>query len=175
MWSESAQASEVRWYATHVRVNQEKRVAIHCEGRHIRYFLPVCESVHHWKDRKKRIQSALFPGYLFVNIPLEHSLKVLTIPNVVSLVGSGSRPSPISEREIESLRNGLDLRKVEPMGGLSIGQRVRILSGPFQDREGILVDKKNKRVALSIEVIARQFVVDLSADEIQPVEPDSTV
>jgi transcription antitermination factor NusG len=158
------------WYATHVRVNQEKRVAAHLEGRSIPYFLPACESIRQWRDRRKRIDVPLFPGYLFVQISLQRSLDVLTVPNVVSLVGNKLSPTPIPEHEINALRVGMLLRRVAPVTELQVGQQVRILSGPFQGMKGVLVVKKNKRVALSIGVIHRSFLVDVDADEVEPLQ-----
>jgi len=162
---------EHHWYATHVRVNQEKKVAAHLEGRGVTHFLPSYESIRQWKDRRKRLDIPLFPGYLFVHIPLQQSLNVLTVPNVVSLVGTRSAPAPIALHEIEALRKGLHLRRVTPTQELHVGQRVRILSGPFKGMEGLLANKKNRRVALSIDVIQRSFLVDVSMDEVEPTEP----
>ncbi len=170
-FSEVVTDTELHWYAAHVRVNQEKRVATHLEGRGIAHFLPSCESLRQWKDRRKLLDVPLFPGYLFVHIPLQQSLKVLTVPNVVSLVGNRVSPVPISSHEIEALREGLLLKRVTPAIELHVGQRVRIVSGPFQGMEGILASKKNKRVALSIDVIQRCFLVDVTTDEIEPLEP----
>jgi transcription antitermination factor NusG len=168
-------STQPRWYAAHVRVNQEKHVASHLNARQVEYFLPTYESMHQWKDRKKSLSQPLFPGYLFVHIDLSHSLKVLSVPNVVSLVGNRQAPMPVPANEIEGLRSGVHWKRIEPAPNGSVGQQVRICSGPFAGMEGVLIGTKNKRVVLSIQSIARPFAVDIGADEIHLLGPPATV
>src|SRR5215469_9821121 len=89
-----------QWYVLFVRSNQEKRVARHLCDRGVEHFLACYESVRHWKDRRVKLQMPLFPGYIFVHLPLLERAKVLTVPNVLSLVGSRHAPSSISQHEI---------------------------------------------------------------------------
>ena len=82
------------WYALHVRCNQEHAVARGLSCRGIPHFLPSYDSLRQWKDRRIKLQMPLFPGYLFVRIPLRDRMLVVTVPNVVALVGCGAAPHP---------------------------------------------------------------------------------
>jgi len=64
----SEKASEGHWFALYTCPRHEKRVAEQIEQRNISCFLPVYRSVRRWKDRRKELELALFPGYVFVRI-----------------------------------------------------------------------------------------------------------
>ena len=65
---------EARWYAAYTIANHEKRVAKQLEQKSVEHFLPLYDSVRRWKDRRVKLQLPLFPGYLFVRIPLSERL-----------------------------------------------------------------------------------------------------
>jgi len=160
------------WYAAYTRSRHEKQVARQLEEKAVESFLPLYEAVHRWKDRRARVQLPLFPGYVFVRLPLRERLKVLEIPSVVRLVGFNGKPAPLLEHEIETLRSGWErLLSAEPHPFLKVGQKVRITAGPLAGLEGILIQKKqNLRVVLSINLIMRSIVVDVDSGDIHPVQ-----
>jgi transcription antitermination factor NusG len=157
------------WFAAYTCANHEKRVASHFEARAVDHFLPVYRSVKRWKDRSVRLEQPLFPGYIFVRLAAAARLRVLEVPGVVRLVGFNGQPYPLPENEIESLRKGIvhELRIV-PHPYLKIGSRVRIVGGPLEGAEGILIRKKNvHRVVLSLELIARSVAVEVDLANIE--------
>src|SRR5271155_5354276 len=141
---QDAQATP-RWYAAYTRANHEKCAAEQLEQRVIEHFLPLYETVHNWKDRHKRMELPLFPGYIFVRIPLQERLRVLVVPGVVRLVGFDNRPAALPDVEIEALRSvlGRGLRS-EPHRYLTVGRRVRIARGALAGMEGVLIRKKSR-------------------------------
>ena len=160
-----------RWYAAHTRANHEKRVAEQLGQRAVEHFLPLYQSVRKWTDRRKRLEVPLFPGYVFVRLPLQERMRVLEIPSVARLVGFDNRPAPLPDHEMEAMRNGLtgQLRAV-PHPYLKVGRRVRIIRGPLESREGILLRNKGDfRVVLSIDLIMRSVAVEIAAEDIVPV------
>ena len=162
---------ELKWYAAYTSANHEKRVREQLELRCVPSFLPLYKTVRRWKDRRVRLNLPLFPGYIFVRIAPVDRLRVLQIPSVVRLVGFNGRPSPLSDEEIEGLKNGLACDvKAEPHPFLTAGRRVRIRAGPLEGREGILIRRKGSfRVVLSIELIQRSIVVDVDVADVQPL------
>ncbi len=162
------QCAAPSWYAAYTVVNHEKRVAEQLEMRSIEQFLPTYESVRRWKDRRMQLQVPLFPGYLFVHIPLEARLDVLQIRSVVRLVGFNGCPLALPDLEIEALRQALsDKLRIQPHPYLKIGRRVRIRSGPLKGMEGILVNQKgNFRVVLSIELIMRSVAAEVDVADL---------
>src|SRR5258708_8431319 len=66
----SREYAETRWYAAYTCANHEKRIAEQLHLRGVEFFLPLYDTVLRWKDRRMRMQFPLFPGYIFVHMPL---------------------------------------------------------------------------------------------------------
>src|SRR5579859_1596516 len=90
-----------QWYALYTCPRHEKYVAEQIERRRISCFVPLYRSIRKWKDRRKELQLALFPGYVFVRMTLESRVRVLQVPGAVHFVGFNGRPVPLPEDEIE--------------------------------------------------------------------------
>jgi transcription antitermination factor NusG len=157
------------WYAAFTCSRYEKCVAKQLEERRVECFLPLYRSWRRWKDRRKQIDLALFPGYVFVRMAWQERLRVLELPGVVRLVNFNGHPAPLPEQDIEALRNALEQRiYAEPHPYLRIGRRVRIVHGPLAGTQGILVRKKDKfRVVISLEVLMRSVAVEVDAADVQ--------
>jgi len=167
----STDPMQLRWYAAYTRANHEKRVREQLEQRSVESFLPAYETVRRWRDRRMRLQLPLFPGYVFVRMALMDRLRVLQVPGVARLVGFNGTPAPLPDQDVESLRGALCKQlRAEPHPYLTIGKRVRILRGPLEGTEGILVRRKaNLRVILSIDLIVRSIAVDVDAVDLEPI------
>ena len=167
---------EPKWYVLFVKSNQEKRVAQHLSSREIDHFLPAYESVHQRKDRKVKLLSPLFPGYVFVRIRLANRLKALLVPNVVNLVGTSKAPSVISDQEIDSIRRGIAHGKAEPYPYLKAGDTVVIKHGALAGMEGILIHGANgTRVLVRLNSICRAFGVEVDSTWVEPIKAKPTL
>ncbi len=158
------------WYAAYTHARHEKKVAQILGSRDISSYLPLYRTVRRWQDRRKQVELPLFPGYVFVQIALRSRLSVLTVPGVVHLISFDGRPVPLSDSEIEELRQGLPQAKgVQPHPYLKVGRRVRVQRGPFTGVEGILVRRKDAfRLVLSIELIMRSVSVEIDEADVVP-------
>lgn len=162
---------EPHWYAAYTCANHEKRVAEQLRARGVEHFLPLYAAVHRWKDRRVHLTLPLFPGYVFVRLPLIERLRVLRVPSVSRLVGFGEQPTPLPDRDIEALRSGLSAGLcAQPHPFLTVGRRVRISSGPLAGLEGILLRRKARfRVVLSLDLILRSIAVETDASDLVPL------
>jgi transcription antitermination factor NusG len=160
---------EPRWYAANTRSRHEKSVAEQLGRKNVEFFLPLYQSERRWSDRKMRIDLPVFPGYIFVQIPLRERLRVLEVPGVVKFVSFGADPVPMDATEIEILRQGLTSKlKAEPHPYLKIGQRVLVKHGPMAGLEGILVQKRNAfRVVISVDLIMRSVALEIPVSDLQ--------
>jgi len=152
-----------RWYAAYTCANHEKKVSLQFQQRHVEHFLPQFDSVRKWKDRKVRLRMPLFPGYVFVRLPLENRLRALEVPGVARLVGFGGQPVPLQDAEIDALRACLE-RKIclEPHPYVKVGERVQVKTGPLQRLCGTVVRKKNGvRFVISFDLIGRSASVEM--------------
>lgn len=163
---------EARWYAAYTCSNHEKQVAEQLRARGVKHFLPLFETVHGWKDRRVRLSLPLFPGYVFVHLPLRERLRVLQVPSVVRLVGFGQTLAfPLPDGEIEALRSALAAGlRAQPHPYLAVGRRVRMTRGPLAGMEGVLQRRKGDfRVVLSVDLIHRSIVVEADAADLLPL------
>jgi transcription antitermination factor NusG len=161
-----------RWYAAYVCSRHEKRVAQELERRAIQSYLPLYQKTSRWKDRRVNLELPLFPGYVFVRLPLHDRLRLVTTPGLVRLVEFQGRPAPLPEDEIERLREGLSSFCAEPYPFLTTGRRVRILQGALAGQEGVLVRRKGRcRFVLSLDLIQRSISVDIEAASLEVIPP----
>jgi transcription antitermination factor NusG len=166
----SAQVEAEQWFAAYITPRHEKAVVRQFGVRHLESFLPLYTSVRRWKNGcQVAVEQPLFPGYVFVHLPRRRWVDVLQVPGVISLVSSGRQPSPLPSQEIDSLREGLPRRQYEPHPYLAVGDKVRIVEGPFAGMAGVLVRKKKDfRVVLTLDLIMQSVAVEIGTDEIEP-------
>ena len=170
-------SNQAHWYAIYTTARHEKVVARQLGERSIETFLPLYRSLHRWKDRRKLIESALFPSYVFVRIAIEDRLRVLEVPGVVNIVGSKGHFPPLPEQEITALRNGLENQVyAEPHPYLKVGRKVRVVRGPMTGAEGILIRKKDKyRVVISLDVLMRSVALEIDGGDLEVVGSNRAV
>lgn len=163
--------SQPLWYAGYTAARHEKRVAEHFSQRGLEHFLPLYETIHRWNNGRHRVSLPLFPGYIFVRIPLQERLRVLEVPGFVRLVGFNALPQPLPEADIEKMREALGTGMlVEPYPYLTVGTRVEVRNGPLTGMTGILLRRQNKyRVVISVDLIMRSMVVEVAADDVAPI------
>jgi transcription antitermination factor NusG len=161
----------LNWYALYTCPRHEKSVAHQIEQRSIACFLPVYRSMRRWKDRRKEIELALFPGYVFVHLALRDRIRVLQLPSAVRLVSFNGHPAVLPDAEIDGLRQRVSRGAcVEPHPYLRVGRRVRVCGGPMQGLEGIIVRRKDRcRVVFSLDLIMRSMAVEVDESDLEPI------
>lgn len=167
----AAREYPANWFAAYTHSHHEKRVASHFAEREIESFLPLYAALRRWRNGcEMNLDLPLFPNYVFVRMDPRERVRVLEVPGVLSLVGSGRRLASLPDLEIEALRSSVGQRKVEPHPYLVVGERVRIKAGAMMGLEGVLVRKKNNfRVVLGLEAILQSVAVEVNADDLEVV------
>jgi transcription antitermination factor NusG len=168
----AAKQPPLQWYAAYTTPRHEKHVAELLTERHIETFLPLYRTVRQWKKScPTLLELPLFPCYLFVRVGRSARGTVLSMPGVLSIVGSPKEPWPLPHFEIEALRFGVQMGKIEPHPYLKIGERVRVTAGSMAGVEGILIRKKNEfRFVLTLDAIMRSVAVEVDANDLEPVD-----
>ena len=165
------ETSVPHWYALYTNPRHEKVVVKQLNERCVENFLPLYRSWHRWRDRRKQVDLALFPGYVFVKIEEQNKLHVLKTPGAVNLVSFNGKLAALPEPEIEALRNALHNEVfAEPCPYLRVGRKVRVVRGPMAGAEGILARKKDKyRVVISVEVLMRSVALEIDGADLEAV------
>jgi transcription termination/antitermination protein NusG len=157
------------WLAVWTRSRHEASVCQQLTNKGVEAFLPTIARWSHWKDRKKRVEWPLFPGYCFTRIDPAHALAVLSCSGVVNLVSFEGRPAPIPAREIESVRTLVESElRFDPCPLIQEGDMVEVVRGPLRGVVGRLVRKgPHARLILSVELIGQGVTVDVDASDVR--------
>ena len=97
-------SDDVRWYALWTRSRHEQVVREQLAQKQIEAFLPTVTKWSRWKDRKKKIDWPLFPGYCFARFDARERLPILKCTGVVNIISFEGEPAAIPEHEIEGIR-----------------------------------------------------------------------
>jgi transcription antitermination factor NusG len=93
------------WYLLYTRPKQEKKVAIQLEEKEVDYFLPTIKITRQWHDRKKVIDTPLFPSYVFVNIKTAYEFNNgLSIDGVSCYVRFGKQLARVGQIVIDQIK-----------------------------------------------------------------------
>jgi transcription antitermination factor NusG len=163
--------TEPRWYALKTRSRHEKRVRDQLVQRDIDTFLPVHETWRQWKDRKKKVELPLFPGYCFARFPLVERLRVLNVLGVAGLVGINGRPEPIREDELSAIQQLVSTKlQYDPHPFLEEGMDVEVVRGPLAGVRGKLLRKDRvTRLVLAVTLVRQSAVVEIHPADVMPV------
>lgn len=173
------------WYVVHtyagyenkVKADLETRVAsMNMEDKIYEVVIPMEEVVEVKSGKKQKVQRKVFPGYLLVRLELDDEswYVVRNTPGVTGFVGSGSKPTPLSEREVDRiLQRGKEPEAERPKPKLAWAENdpVRVTTGPFANFQGVIseVDGEREKVKVLVNIFGRETPVELNFDDIQKV------
>lgn len=172
-----------RWYVVHVYSGMEKSVHKALLERIERAALQTSfgqilvpsEEVIEVKGGKKSIsERRIFPGYVLVEMDLtDETWHLVKNTNRVTgfLGGSGNRPAPISEREVEKILSQMEegVEKPRPKVLFEVGEMVRVKEGPFADFNGNVedVNYEKSKVRVSVTIFGRATPVELDFAQVE--------
>jgi transcription termination/antitermination protein NusG len=161
----------VQWYAVWTRSRHEQLVREQLEQRKVEAFLPTITRWSRWKDRKKKIDWPLFPGYCFARFDVADTLRVLKCTGVVNIVSFDGKPAAIPPFELDSIRLlvGSELQ-YDPCPMIHEGMLVSVVHGPLKGVVGRLVrkDAAKARLVLSVDLIGQAVSVEVDASDVKP-------
>jgi transcription antitermination factor NusG len=163
--------AQPQWFALWTRSRHEQVVREQLERKQIDAFLPTVTRWSRWKDRKKKIDWPLFPGYCFARFDPDHALPVLKCSGVVNIVSFEGKPAPIPDYELESIRVlvGSELQ-FDPCPAIAEGAMVEVVHGPLRGVVGRLQKKDpvKARLVLSVDLIGQAVSVEVDAADVKP-------
>ncbi len=161
-----------RWFAVRTQPNREHRAKFQLDQQRFRTFLPLIEKTVRHARKVRQVRSALFPGYLFVELDLSKDQwrRINSTYGVSGLVMAGERPAVVPAGVVElivemSESSGL----VDFSPDLQPGMSVQMVSGPLAGLIGRLnrCDARG-RVEVLLEVMGQQIRVTSSARALMP-------
>jgi transcriptional antiterminator NusG len=162
------------WYVIHtysgyeerVKKNLEQRIKFMDSGEEVfEVVIPTEEEVEIRGGQRRNVAKKILPGYILVQMKLsDESWNIVrNTPGVTGFVGSGGKPVPLLEEEVEQILRQMRAETPKVKVGFRQGQSVRVIDGPFTDFVGIVdeigADKGKVKVLLSL--FGRETPVEL--------------
>ncbi len=181
-------AKDRKWYVIHtysgyenkVKANLERKVhSMAMENEIFQIIVPVENEIENKNGKEKVVSHKVFPGYVLVEmIVTDRSWYVVrNTPGVTGFVGSGTKPIPLTDKEIESV-----LKTIEPQGSSSkksipedftikIGDKVTIKSGPCEGFVAAVtdIDYNKSKVKAMVDMFGRETTVEVGFDQIEEI------
>jgi transcriptional antiterminator NusG len=162
------------WYVVHcysgyenkVRYNLEQRIeTMGMKDRIFDVVIPTQEEIEVKDGKRKTVERHVFPGYVLVNMILseESWYVVRNTPGVTGFVGMGNDPTPLRPEEVQQILRRMEAEAPHVKVSFKVGERVRIVDGPFNDFRGIVseIDMEKTKVRVMVNFFGRETPVEL--------------
>ena len=173
------------WYIIQAYSNCEKKVKAALEERidisglsskFGEIMIPTEQVTELKKGQKKQIERKFYPGYMLVQMELDDDTwhLVRKTPNVMGFLGGNkTRPSPLTENELNKIVNRVDEAVEQPKFKtvFESGETVRINDGPFNDFNGVVeeVDYEKNLIKVSVSIFGKSTPVELNFSQVEKV------
>ena len=162
------------WYVIHcysgyenkVRHNLEQRIeTMGMKDKIFDVVIPTQEEIEVKDGKRRTVERHIFPGYVLVNMLLseESWYVVRNTPGVTGFVGMGNNPTPLRPEEVAQIVKRMEAEAPTVKVTFKVGERVRIVDGPFNDFRGLVseIDMERTKVRVMVSFFGRETPVEL--------------
>jgi transcriptional antiterminator NusG len=162
------------WYVVHcysgyenkVRHNLEQRIeTMGMKDKIFDVVVPTQEEIEVREGKRRTVERHIFPGYVLVNMILteESWYVVRNTPGVTGFVGMGNNPTPLRPEEVAQIVKRMEADAPTVKVTFKVGERIRIIDGPFNDFRGIVseIDMERTKVRVMVSFFGRETPVEL--------------
>jgi len=168
------------WYVIHTYAGYENKVkanlssrisSMNVEDRVFEVVIPMEDVMEIKQGKKQVVQKKVFPGYLLCRMYLDDDswYVVRNTPGVTGFVGSGAKPTPLSDKEIDRiLQVKPDQKKLKPRLEFEEQESVRVTSGPFANFTGSIseINVDQSKLKVLVNIFGRETPVELGFDQV---------
>ena len=174
-----------RWYVVHTYSGYENKVRSNMgnvvasrgiEDRVYEVVIPMEDVVEFKGGKKVTVQKKVFPGYLLVRCDLDDDTwgAIRNTPGVTGFVGPGTKPTPLSRREVENILQvkveGTEAgpKRSRPRLEYEVDETVRVKEGPFADFSGQIAEINEDQLKLKVlvNIFGRETPVELEFSQV---------
>jgi len=174
-----------RWYVVHTYSGYENKVSSNLknvvasrgmEDRVFEVVIPMEDVVELKGGKRVTVQKKVFPGYLLVRCDLDDGAwgAIRNTPGVTGFVGPGTKPSPLSRREVEGIlqvkSEGVEAAPKQRRARLEyeVDETVRVKEGPFADFSGQIAEINEDQLKLKVlvNIFGRETPVELEFSQV---------
>ena len=171
-----------RWYFVNtysghenkVKQNLEHRVVSLNQKRNVRQVVVPTETVQEMKDNQKiSVEKRTMPGYVLVNMELSDDSWQLVkgTPGVTGFVGASNEPVPLTQPEVDRLLHREVAVRERKKATFSIGESVKVISGPLSDFSGEIseINEDAARLKVLVSIFGRETPVEVGFDQVKKI------
>jgi transcription termination/antitermination protein NusG len=171
-----------RWYAVNTYSGHENKVKQNLEHRRvslgqensIRQIVVPTEQVQELKDGQKvQKEQRTMPGYLLVNMNLTDDSwsLVKNTPGVTGFVGAQNKPVPLNQVEVDRLLQRETAERPRTRAQFSIGESVKVVSGPLSDFSGEIseINEDAAKLKVLVSIFGRETPVEVGFDQVKKI------
>ena len=169
-----------RWYVIHTYSGYENKVKTNLEHRIqsmdmgdkiFQVLVPTQEEIEIKNGKRHPVERKIYPGYVLVEMVMDDAswYVVRNTPGVTSFVGSGTKPTELSEGEVRAILRQIKLDQPRYKVAFTKGEAVRVTDGPFTDLHGVVdeVNPERNKVKVLVSIFGRETPVELDFLQIE--------
>ena len=171
-----------RWYVINtysghenkVKHNLEHRIETMGQRQRVRQVVVPTEQVSELKDGQRiSVEKRTMPGYVLVNMEMTDDAwnLVKNTPGVTGFVGSRNKPVPLSQPEVDRLLHRETAERPRARAQFTIGETVKVISGPLSDFSGEIaeINEDAQRLKILVSIFGRETPVEVGYDQVKKV------
>jgi len=169
-----------RWFVIHTYSGYENKVKTNLEHRIqsmdmgdkiFQVLVPTEEEIEIKNGKRHPVERKIFPGYVLVEMVMSDDswYVVRNTPGVTSFVGSGNKPTELSDTEVRQILRQIKLDAPKYKVAFTKGEAVRVTDGPFTDLHGVVdeVNPERNKVKVLVSIFGRETPVELDFLQIE--------
>ena len=177
-----APSDKAHWYVVHTYSGHEARVAetlrqrVATLGQTDKVFelmIPTQDQIHIKHGKKSSVREKIFPGYLLIKMIVDDQswLIVRTTQGITGFVGTGNKPTPLSENEVAAIMQFAQMGAPKFKANFSVGEAVKITDGPFTDFLGSIesIDEEHGKLHVLVSIFGRETPVELDLLQVKKI------
>lgn len=172
--SEVEDENQAHWFVIHTYSGYENKVrqnllhrvdSMDVTDKIFEVVVPTQEEIEIKNSQRQTVQRKVFPGYVLVKMIMDDDSwhVVRNTPGVTSFVGTGTRPTPLGDHEVQGIMKGMTAEAPKVKVSLSVGDTVRIMDGPFADFRGEIdeINQEKGKIKVLVSFFGREVPVEL--------------
>lgn len=174
--------SQQKWYIIHILSGSEKlikrTILEHAAKKGLSHMfgevvIPSVEVPELKRGKQVKTEKKIMPGYMFVQMDLNDDTwhLVQNVPKVTGFLGSGSKPRPVPESEVQGVFEQLETKAKDVTATklYEVGEKVVVTDGPFESFTGLVeeVDAEKGKLKVSVSIFGRATPIDLSFAQVR--------
>lgn len=173
---------EAKWYVIHTYSGHEARVAetlrqrvttLNQTDKVFELLIPTQDKIQIKHGKKSTIKEKIFPGYILARMIVDDNswLVVRTTQGITGFVGFGGKPTPLSDVEVEAIKQFIQIGAPKFKTNFSVSEAVKITDGPFTDFLGSIesIDEEHGKLRVLVSIFGRETPVELDFLQVKKI------